>query len=406
MPNPSNSGRRARLASSAAVVALIAIPIALSSCGDPSSPSQTKASMPKAQVSVITTKAVDAPLTFEVTGRVEAATVSEVRPQVGGIVRQRLFEEGGLVNAGDVLYRIDPAIFEAQVAKASAALEVAKAAVPSAQSKVARYRELVGKEAVSRQDLEAADAALLQANAQVAAAQAELSTARIDLDHSVVRAPISGRIERSAVTEGALVAAGQSTALTVIRSTGEVNVDLVQTVADLAAVKEGLASGRLSPASKPKATILVDGKTYPHEGVVEFAEAAADPSTGTYSIRTRVPNPDGALLPGMFVRATVEQAVEKNVHLVPQRAVGRNPKGEATVLLVGRDDVVEQRVVDAERTVGSDWVVPACEPAAKGCRGLADGEKIVMEGSQSARPGSAVVAQAFGQQGVAETAAK
>lgn len=395
MPNPSISGRRWRLSSTALAVGLLALPLALSSCGDPAA-SASKPAMPKAQVSVVVAKSSDVPLVAELTGRVEAETVSEVRPQVGGIVRQRLFVEGGEVKAGDVLYRIDPAIYEANVAKAEAALALAKASLPSAQSKVDRYRGLVGREAVSRQDFEAADAALKQAAAQVSAAEAELASARIDLDHSVVRAPIGGRIERSSVTEGALVSAGQASALTVIRSTGEVNVDLVQSVSELAALKAGLAEGRLTTVPAQKVDLLVDGRRYPHQGLVEFSEGSSDPATGTYSIRARVPNPDGSLLPGMFVRASVEQASEKNVQLVPQRAVSRNPKGEAVVLVVGKGDVVEQRVVHAERTVGADWVVRACATGAPDCKGVADGERIVMEGSQSAKPGSEVVVSFFG----------
>lgn len=334
------------------------------------------------------------------TGRVEAATVSEIRPQVEGIVRERLFTEGALVKQGEVLYRIDASAYQAKYDQAAAALAVAEAALPSAASKAARYKALSGGDAVSKQDAEAADAALLQAVAQVNAAKAALASAKIDLEHAEVRAPISGRIGKSSVTEGALVTTAQASPLAVIRAEGEVNVDLVMSAGELAKLRKDIAEGLVKQeATSAVSIILDDGSAYAHRGVVAFSEQTVDQSTGTYTLRAKFPNPDGILMPGMFVRASVEQGVAQGVFRLPQRTVSHNAKGAATVLLVGADGTVEDRTIAVIRNSGNDWIVRAipagCSSASEGapphdCSGVAAGEQVVVEGSQNAKAGTKV----------------
>lgn len=334
------------------------------------------------------------------TGRVEAATVSEIRPQVEGIVRERLFTEGALVRQGEVLYRIDASAYQAKYDQAAAALAVAEATLPSAASKAARYKTLSGGDAVSKQDAEAADAALLQAAAQVNAAKAALASAKIDLEHAEVRAPISGRIGKSTVTEGALVTTAQASPLAVIRAEGEVNVDLVMSAGELAKLRKDISEGLVKQEATSAVSIIFDdGSAYAHRGVVAFAEQTVDQSTGTYTLRAKFPNPDGILMPGMFVRASVEQGVAQGVFRLPQRTVSHNAKGAATVLLVGADGTVEERVVNVMTNSGNDWVVPAnataCAAAAANsaeaaCNGISDGEQVIVEGSQSAKAGGKV----------------
>lgn len=339
-------------------------------------------------------------LEASLTGRVEASTVSEIRPQVEGIVRERLFKEGALVRQGDVLYRIDSSAYQAKYDQAAAALAVAEAALPSAASKAARYKTLSGGEVVSKQDAETADAALMQAVAQVNAAKASVASAKIDLEHAEVRAPISGRIGKSSVTEGALVTTAQTAPLAVIRAEGEVNVDLVMPATDLAKIRKDIAEGLVKQEATVKAKIILDdGSVYSNQGVVAFSEQTVDQSTGTYTLRAKFPNPDGLLMPGMFVRANVEQGVAQGVFRLPQRTVNHNAKGEAAILLVGADGTVGERSITVLRNSGNDWIVPAnpsnCGLVAEDlpepdCSGVADGEQVIVEGSQNARAGAKV----------------
>jgi membrane fusion protein (multidrug efflux system) len=392
MPNPIATGwiRPATLVALAAVLA---------SCGQ--QPGSGPAQAPTPTVGTVILHPEDIVIEADLTGRVEPSSTSEIRPQVDGIVRERLFEEGALVKKGDILYRIDSSTYKARFEKAKAGLATARAVLPSVEAKAHRYRTLSANEAVSKQEVEAAEAALAEAIAQVSSAEADLDSARIDLDHADIRSPISGRIGKSAVTEGALVTTAQATALAVVRSTDEVYVDLVMSSVNLAKIRNEVASGTLEQSSRPSATLILDdGSAYPHAGIVEFSEQSVNQSTGTYTLRATFPNPGGALLPGMFVRAKVQQGVAKGVYRLPQRAVSRNPKGEATALFVWKDGTVESRVLEVARSAGSDWIVPAnkpgCGPALIAgrqpfdCTGASDGEQVVVEGSQSARAGSKV----------------
>jgi membrane fusion protein (multidrug efflux system) len=379
-------------------VTLAALAALLASCGQPSG---AGSGMPQAKapsVGVAVLHSADVSIETELNGRVEPSSTSEIRPQVDGIVTERLFQEGALVTKGDILYRIESSTYQARFEKAKAVLATAKAILPSVEAKAQRYRTLSASEVVSKQEMEAAEAALAEAVAQVSSGEADLESARIDLEHAEVRSPISGRIGKSAVTEGALVTAAQTAPLAVVRSTSEVNVDLVMSSGDLAKLRNEVASGILVQSPKSSAILMLDdGSPYPHAGVVEFSEQSVNPSTGTYALRARFPNPDGALMPGMFVRAKVQQGVAKGVYRLPQRSVSRNPKGEATALFVSKDGVIEERVLDVMRGTASDWIVGANKPGCGTaiiagqypipCTGASDGEQIVAEGSQSAKAG-------------------
>ena len=338
---------------------------------------------PQAQVSVVVLRPQPVAISAELPGRVAASLVAEVRPQVGGLIKSRLFREGSEVKAGALLYEIDPAPYQAALDSAVAALARAEAAVPSAQAKVDRYRDLIRQNAISRQDNDDANAALAQAQADVASAKANLDTARINLGFTKVTAPIGGRVDRSTLTPGALVTASQATALTTIRQLEPINVDVIQSSTNLLKFRSSVAEGRLK-LSGPNVAVrlkLDTGSEYAQSGKIEFAEANIDQTTGTFTVRAEFPNPDRLLLPGMFVRAVVQEGVAENSFLLPQRAVGRNTKGEATAKFVGADGKVEERVVTTSRSVGNSWLVD---------RGVKDGERIIVEGGQLVRSGQTV----------------
>ncbi|WP_108051250.1 efflux RND transporter periplasmic adaptor subunit [Bosea sp. 124] len=338
---------------------------------------------PQAQVSVVVLRPQPVAITAELPGRVAASLVAEVRPQVGGLIKSRLFREGSEVKAGDLLYEIDPAPYQAALDSAVATLARAEAAVPSAQAKVDRYRDLIRQNAISKQDNDDANAALAQAQADVASARASLETARINLGFTRVTAPIGGRVDRSTLTPGALVTASQTTALTTIRQLDPINVDVIQSSANLLKFRSAVAEGRLK-LSGPNVAVklkLETGREYDQSGRLEFAEANIDQTTGTFTVRAEFANPDRLLLPGMFVRAVTQEGIAENSFLVPQRAVGRNTRGEATAKFVGADGKVEERVVATSRSVGNNWLVE---------RGVKDGERIIVEGGQLVRPGQTV----------------
>jgi membrane fusion protein (multidrug efflux system) len=339
----------------------------------------------KVQVSVVTLHPRAVAITAELPGRTAAALVAEVRPQVGGIIKARLFKEGSEVKAGDPLYQIDDASYQASYDSAAASLARAEAAVPSAQAKVERFQGLAKQNAVSKQDLDDATALLAQAKADVAAARASLETARINLDYTKITAPISGRIGASTVTVGALVTASQQTALATIRQLDTIKVDITQSSTNLLKFRRAVEEGRLKTSGDNVAVRLKleTGATYKMPGRIEFAEANVDQTTATYTLRVVFPNPDGLLLPGMYVRATVEEGVAENSFLVPQRAVTRSPRGEAVARFVNKDGKLEDRVLTIQRSVGSNWLVDA---------GVADGDKMVVEGGMMARAGMEAVA--------------
>jgi membrane fusion protein (multidrug efflux system) len=338
---------------------------------------------PQAQVSVVVLRPKPVAISAELPGRVAASLVAEVRPQVGGLIKSRLFREGSEVKAGDLLYEIDPATYQAALDSAVASLARAEASVPNAQAKVDRYRDLIRQNAISKQDNDDANAALAQAQADVASARASVETARINLAFTRVTAPISGRVDRSTLTPGALVTANQTTALTTIRQLHPINVDVIQSSTNLLKFRSAIAEGRLK-LSGPNVAVklkLDTGTEYAQSGKLEFAEANIDETTGTFTVRAEFPNPDRLLLPGMFVRAVIQEGIAENSFLVPQRAVGRNTKGEATAKFVGADGKVEERVLVTARSVGNNWLVD---------QGVKDGERVIVEGAQLVRAGQTV----------------
>ena len=338
---------------------------------------------PQAQVSVVVLRSKPVAISAELPGRVAASLVAEVRPQVGGLIKSRLFREGSEVKAGDLLYEIDPAPYQAALDSAVATLAKAEASVPNAQAKVDRYRDLIRQNAISKQDNDDAVAALAQAQADVASAKANLDTARINLGFTKVTAPIGGRVDRSTLTPGALVTANQTTALTTIRQLHPINVDVIQSSTNLLKFRSAVADGRLK-LSGPNVAVklkLDTGTEYAQSGQLEFAEANIDQTTGTFTVRAEFPNPDRLLLPGMFVRAVIQEGVAENSFLLPQRAVARNTKGEATAKFVGADGKVEERVIATSRSVGNNWLVG---------QGVKDGERVIVEGAQLVRPGQTV----------------
>ncbi|WP_303215144.1 efflux RND transporter periplasmic adaptor subunit [Bilophila wadsworthia] len=320
--------------------------------------------------------------TTALAGRIASFQVAEVRPQVGGILQQRLFTEGADVKAGQALYQIDPATYEAALDSAQAALMKAEANVTPARLKAERFRELLAIKAVSKQEYDDAQAAFKQAEADMAVNRAAVKTARINLEYTKVRSPISGRIGKSAFTPGALVTANQAQALTSVRQLDPVYVDITQSSQDLLRLRAQFTNGELRSAAEeaPVRLKLENGAMYPHEGRLQFTDVSVDESTGMVSLRALFPNPEHILLPGMYVRAVIAEGVDENALLVPQRALRRDPKGQASVLLVdgGKVDV---RLVDVGRTVGDSWQVLS---------GLKPGDRVIVEGGQNVRPGMSV----------------
>jgi membrane fusion protein (multidrug efflux system) len=335
---------------------------------------------PRPKVSVVTLRPQSVTITAELPGRVAASQEAQIRPQVAGIIQARLFEEGKEVAQDAVLYQIAPAPFQAAYDSAVAAQQKAEAAVPSAQARVDRYQTLSQQNAVSRQDLDDAVAALAQAKAEVAASKANAETAAINLDFSTIRAPIAGRADKSSLTPGALVTAGQTTLLTTIRKLDPIYVDVTQSSTNFLNMRRAIEAGRIKlDGSGVKVRLkLENGAMYPINGRFGFAEANVNAGTGTFTLRAEFKNPDRLLLPGMYVRAIVEEGVAPNSYLVPQRAVTRNVKGEATALFLGKDDKVEERNLTIDRNVGNYWLVTS---------GAGDGDRVVVEGSQFVRPG-------------------
>ncbi|WP_288710773.1 efflux RND transporter periplasmic adaptor subunit [uncultured Bilophila sp.] len=321
--------------------------------------------------------------TTALAGRIASFQVAEVRPQVGGILQQRLFTEGADVKAGQALYQIDPATYEAALDSAQAALMKAEANVTPARLKAERFRELLAIKAVSKQEYDDAQAAFKQAEADVAVNHAAVKTARINLEYTKVRSPISGRIGKSAFTPGALVTANQAQALTSVRQLDPVYVDITQSSQDLLRLRAQFTNGELRSAAEeaPVRLKLENGAMYPHEGRLQFTDVSVDESTGMVSLRALFPNPEHILLPGMYVRAVIAEGVDENALLVPQRALRRDPKGQASVLLVDGGGKVDVRLVDVGRTVGDSWQVLS---------GLKPGDRVIVEGGQNVRPGMSV----------------
>lgn len=352
------------------------------------------AAPPPPEVGFVTLHPQTVALTAELPGRTVAYRIAEVRPQVEGIILERLFEEGASVQAGQPLYQIDPASYQARVRAAEAELARAQATLQSSSTRVKRYRQLVGRNAVSQQDYDDRVAAEAEDRANVAAAEAQLESARIDLEYTVVAAPISGRIGRSNVTEGALVTGNQEGALATVTQLDPIYVDLNQSSAELLRIRRAIASGqiKLSEDGAASVRLILDGEgtAYPHQGRVQFSEVLVDRSTGMVNLRAVFPNPEGELLPGLFVRAVVEQGEVDGAFLVPQAALVRGSNGDAFVWAIGQDNEVSQHPVTVQRSVGADWLVT---------EGLSDGARVVVDGLQRIQPGIQVTPVAVRQAG-------
>jgi membrane fusion protein (multidrug efflux system) len=323
-------------------------------------------------------------LTTELPGRTSPYRIAEIRPQVNGLIQKRLFTEGSDVQANQVLYQIDPAPFQAALDNAKAALGRAEANLPALELKANRYKEALADKAVAQQDLDDATAALKQAGADVAYYQAMVETARINLGYTRVVSPISGRIGRSTVTDGAIATAYQPTALATIQQLDPIYVDVPQSTADLLGLQRRLEEKRMNREgtnANQVDLILEDGTKYPLEGTLEFRDVSVDPTTGSVILRMVFPNPNGVLLPGMFVRAVVKEGVNEQGILIPQQAVSRDPKGNPVALIVNASGKVEQRMLNLDRAVGDQWLVSA---------GLAPGDRVIAEGMQKVQPGASV----------------
>ncbi|MBV6803742.1 efflux RND transporter periplasmic adaptor subunit [Xanthomonas campestris pv. lawsoniae] len=354
--------------------------------------------MPQTQVGVQTLKVQRLAVDQTLSGRTVAYVTSDVRPQVGGILRKRLFTEGQDVQAGQVLYEIDPASYQAAYDTAKGDLAQAEAAVLSARPKAQRYQTLVGLDAVSKQDGDDALATLRSNEAAVVAAKASLQTARINLDYTRITAPVSGRIGTSSYTPGALVSAGQSEVLATINQLDPIYVDVTQSSAQLLQLRRQLDTGQLKAVDgKAEVTLqLEDGSTYAHSGTLEVVDAAVDTATGTVKLRAVVPNPERVLLPGMYVTAKLSMAVDEQAILVPQQAISRNSKGQAVAMVVGSDNKVAQRVLTTGDAIGDKWVVR---------QGLKAGDKVIVQGLQKASVGAEVRAVEVSQTAAADSAA-
>jgi len=358
---------------------LLTLPLLWMGCSDSSSKAAMKP--PQAEVGVYTLSAQNVTLQRELPGRTKATLSSEIRPQIGGIIQARLFEEGAVVKKDTVLYQIDPSSYQAAFDEAKAALKNAEALLESTRLKSERYADLVKMDGVSKQDMEDTKATYLQAVASVDGKKAALETARINLEYTKIKAPIGGRIGTSSDTVGALVTAGQTTALATIRVLDPIYVDLTQSSTQLLKLRALLAQKGVTQGSTKLALKLEDGSAYKYSGELRFQEIAVDESTGSVTLRATFPNPDGILLPGMYVRAIIDEAVDANAVLVPQQGIQRDPKGNATALVVTADNKVEKRILTTDRVIGDTWLVNS---------GVNAGDRVIVEGSAKVRAGDDV----------------
>ncbi len=336
---------------------------------------------PPAEVTVVTLKVTDVTLTSTLPGRVVASAVAEVRPQVDGIITERLYEEGAPVRVGDPLYRIDRDAYAAQVAAADAQVAQAEAQLKSNEQEATRIRTLIERKVASEQNLEVAIAARDTSAAALKVAQANLMSAQIELDRTVIKAPLTGVIGRSLTTQGALASAGQATPLAVIRTLDPVLVDVTQSAAELIAWRRGLTSARLADVDQDVVLILADGARYEWTGLLKAAEPSVDEQTGVVTLRLQFPNPESLLLPGMYVQVVMPQGVARDVVLAPQQGVTRDRRGNPQALLVNADNVVEQRALEVIQAKGDQWIVRS---------GLGEGDRIIVEGLQKIAPGARV----------------
>jgi membrane fusion protein (multidrug efflux system) len=349
---------------------------------------------PVPEVTTVTVQPQRVVLTTELPGRTSAFRIAEIRPQVNGLIQKRLFTEGSDVKAGQVLYRIDPAPFQAALDNAKAALGRAEASLTAIRLRAGRYREALADKAVSQQDYDDADAALKQAEADIQYWKATMKMARINLRYTSVTAPISGRIGKSSVTDGALVTAYQPVALATIQQLDPIYVDVPQSTTELLSQKRRLEDGRLNNdgTNQDKVKlILEDGTAYPQEGTLQFRDVTVDPTTGSVTLRVVFGNPEGVLLPGMFVRTVIKEGVNELAILVPQQGVSRDHRGNPVALIVNAESKVGLRMLTLDRAIGNRWLVSA---------GLAPGDRVIVEGIKMLRPGTIVKAAPFKEFGV------
>lgn len=366
-----------RLPSAIASRSLVVALLFLGAC----SAGEERGAPPPPEVGYVEMQPTSAPVAVTLGGRTVAFETSEVRPQVGGIIRKRLFTEGSYVRAGQPLYEIDPSLFRASVRQAEANLAAARASAEAAEARAARYKPLAEQQAIAQQDYTDAEAEARMRRAAVAQASAALETARINLRFANVTAPIGGRIGRSLVTTGALANANQAEPLAIIQRLDPIYVDMQQSSAQLTALRQALASGKATAGSTLVRLKLEDGSTYPLPGTVEFSEIAVNEGTGTVTLRARFPNPESLLMPGMFVTAMFDQAVEPNAYLVPQPALQRDFTGDPYVFVAGPDNKAQRRAVTAARTSGTNWVVT---------KGINPGDKVITQGLTNLKQGDAI----------------
>ncbi|MCB4859984.1 efflux RND transporter periplasmic adaptor subunit [Sphingobium sp. PNB] len=351
--------------------------LALGACGQQQQPAP-----PPPAVGVVKLTVENAPLTTELPGRIAAVETAEVRPQISGVIRRRLFTEGAVVRAGQLLYEIEDAPYRAALGQAQGALSRAQASIRATGLQAQRYKELVGINAVSRQEADNAAASAQQARADVAAQRAAVQAAQVNQDFTRIRAPISGRIGRSLFTPGALVQAGQADPLATIQRTDVVYVDVTQSAAQIIDLKQAMKAGGVSAANGARVQLLLpNGSVYPIEGRLQFSEVTVDPSSGAVTLRATFANPDGLLLPGMYVRARLVEGQRSQAILAPQQGITRDARGRATAMVVGADNKVELRQVETDRAIGDKWIVT---------KGLRAGDRLVVEGLVNLRPGTVV----------------
>ena len=338
------------------------------------------------EVSVETVKPQKILLSTELSGRTSAYRIAEIRPRVNGLIQKRLFTEGSEVKADQVLYQIDTAPFQATLDNATAALAEAEAKLPATRSRAERYNRLLTSKALSQQDYDDAASSLSQLKANIISLQASVESARINLGYTKVTAPISGRIGKSSVTDGAIVTAYQSVALATIQQLDPIYVDVPQSTAELLHMKSRMKEGLLNPEEKDHnkvKLILEDGTPYPLEGTLQFSDVTVDPTTGSVILRLVFPNPDGEILPGMFVKAVIKEGVNEQAVLVSQQGVARDTKGNPYALLVDAENKVVKRQLTLDRSIGNQWLVAS---------GLASGDRVIVDGAQMLRPGTVVKA--------------
>lgn len=365
-------------------VSVIATSILLASCGDAGQSAPDAMQQQVMTVGVVTIKAQNVDLTTTLPGRASAFRVAEVRPQVTGILEKRLFDEGSMVTAGQQLYQIDAAMYEAELASAQAEIARANAVLKSTKSRFERSKELLADNAISQQDFDEAEASYLQAEAQLKVAQANLARAELNLEYTKVKAPISGQIGRSQLTEGALLSVGQAQPLTTITQLDPIYVDISQSTSDYLRLQQLIATGRIVTDANNRAQVTVrlgEDSDFSTTGELLFNEVTVDPQTSSITLRARLANPDHIVLPGMFVRAEVATGSLQNAILAPQAGVTRDPRGRAIAFVVDKDNKIQQRYLEVDQTIGSNWIVTS---------GLAAGDKIVVEGLQKIQPGMPV----------------